>query len=523
YIMAGKVLDSSSFQKALRFLEQENEEDDVTPSSLAEELDANTEARTLIDALPALDTTEYDLRHLHRDLAKDVEILTEIWDLIKDIIPARDAKLEKLKELLGGNLRGQKVLIFTYYKDTARYLYRELGGEKGAAWRGSIGDPHIRRMDSGAAPRDRASLIQAFSPESNHKPEIAGTDREIDIMISTDVLSEGQNLQDCGVLVNYDLHWNPTRMVQRAGRIDRIGSGFDAIWIYNMFPDAGLERLLGLVESLNKKIQSIDRTGFLDASILGESVHPQNFNTLKRIQEEDGSVVEEQEQFIELASNEFLLQQLKSLLESGAQERLDALPDGIHSGLYKANNRGLFFYFTAPDSRNGGRQHFWRYYDITTGQIMDNRYLITNLIACAPDTPRLVGDYNVFDIQEKVINHILQSVQTQVAIEAAPKIIDPIQQTLITLLSQHMSNPTLKRTEVRNTISLLKQPATSSQIKRLKELYTNFGTGQQIDALITAIRDLCGGPAPVHTEIPTSVPQLQRRDLRLICFDHIDS
>src|SRR5439155_22350380 len=127
-----------------------------------------------------------------------------------------------------------------------------------------------------------------------------------------------------------DLHWNPNRMVQRAGRIDRIGTTFKTLWISNMFPEEGLERLLGLVQSLSLKIADIDRTGFLDASVLGETVHPRNFNTLRRIQEEDGSVIAEEEQFTELASNEFLLQQLRTLLNKEGQEALDTLPDGIH-------------------------------------------------------------------------------------------------------------------------------------------------------------------------------------------------
>jgi superfamily II DNA/RNA helicase len=116
------------------------------------------------------------------------------------------------------------VLIFTYYKDTARYLYRQLGSDDPAAvlWRASAGEPRMRRMDSGADARERARLVAQFAPHANNKPEIAGSDNEIDILISTDVLSEGQNLQDCGVLINYDLHWNPTRMVQRAGRIDSL-------------------------------------------------------------------------------------------------------------------------------------------------------------------------------------------------------------------------------------------------------------------------------------------------------------
>src|SRR5207249_4352544 len=137
------------------------------------------------------------------------------------IPPTRDAKLARLKDLLAGELRGQKVLLFTYYKDTARYLYRELCSDDPAAvaWRVGAGSPHIRRMDSGADAKERARLVAEFAPHANHKPDIAGTDKEIDLLISTDVLSEGQNLQDCGVLVIDDLHWNPTRMVHLDARI----------------------------------------------------------------------------------------------------------------------------------------------------------------------------------------------------------------------------------------------------------------------------------------------------------------
>ena len=269
YVLDGKVLDSRSFTKAMRFLANENEEDDAMPKSKADELDANEEAKAFLEGLPTLDPTQYDLRKLHGALEADKEALDEIWHKIKDIKPEHDAKLSKLKELLSKDLKGQKVIVFTYYKDTARYLYHELGGPKGEAFRESLGNPHIRRMDSGASPKDRVSLVEAFAPFANNRPEWAGSEKEIDVMISTDVLSEGQNLQDSGILVNYDLHWNPTRMVQRAGRIDRIGSEHETLWVYNMFPDAGLERLLGLVESLNRKITDIDRSGFLDSSVLG--------------------------------------------------------------------------------------------------------------------------------------------------------------------------------------------------------------------------------------------------------------
>lgn len=521
YVLAGRVLDSRSFQKAMQFLAREDEEDDATPTSLADDFDANIDAQAFLDSLPALKPAQYDLRKLHKALQRDVEILTDIWHLIKDISPQKDAKLARLKALLGDELRDKKVLLFTYYKDTARYLYRELGLEHGKAWRESIGSPNIRRMDSGEPTKERQKLIQAFSPIANNKPELAGTEQEVDVMLSTDVLSEGQNLQDCGILVNYDLHWNPTRMVQRAGRIDRIGSAFEQIAIENLFPDAGLERLLGLVESLSQKIAQIDATGFLDASVLGESVHPRNFNTLRRIQDEDGSVIQEQEEFVELASSEFMLQQLKALLAGGAQERLENLPDGIHSGLFHAGYRGLFFYFTAPDLAHPGlHQHFWRYYDIHTQRITDNRFTIASLISCAPDTPRFLGEADVFAIQEKVKADILRSIQNQVALEAAPKIIDPIQQTISTILRAYLNNPNLNRSQVRKALRVLGQPLIGSMIRKLKMAYEIYQSEQNETLLLESVLK-SGDVENIESQIAQPIRQLTTDDLYLICWEYI--
>src|SRR5713101_2158110 len=150
-------------------------------------------------------------------------------------------------------------------------------------------------------------------------------------------------LQDCGYLINYDLHWNPTRMVQRAGRIDRLGSSFDILNIYNMFPERALEELLGLVRSLTAKIEVINQTGFLDASVLGEVVTPRDFNTLKRIAAEDNTVIEEQESFLELASSEALFAELQRVLSTEAQRWLTDLDDGIHSGLERRDPKGHVF------------------------------------------------------------------------------------------------------------------------------------------------------------------------------------
>ncbi|MFL5624625.1 MAG: helicase-related protein, partial [Ktedonobacteraceae bacterium] len=494
-----------------------------------------------IDSLPTLDATLYDLKRLHKDLRKDVDALRAVWQDIATITPAADAKLARLKGLLAGELKGQKVLLFTYYKDTARYLYSQLGSDDMVTvqWRTDAGDPHIRRMDSGADSRERTNIVTQFAPQANNRPELIGSDKEIDILISTDVLSEGQNLQDCGLLINYDLHWNPTRMVQRAGRIDRIGTSFDTLWVLNMFPDDGLEKLLGLVESLSRKIADIDRSGLLDASILGEIVHPQNFNTLRRIEEEDGTVVEEQEQFTELVSSEFLLQQLKGLLDSDMRQSLEGLPDGIHSGLVRQGAKGVFFYFTAQDKKRGkgaargARSHYWRYIDLSQdwrgGQIEDNRFVITNLIQCQPDTPRVVpadGEIDIFTLQEQVIASIIQSSVEQVAVEAAPKLLDPIQQTIATILRSYINSPTISRKEIMNALQLLTEPQPGVYIKELRKAYETFIANNQIEALIAAVKNIAVGTATTSKAVADNgntenkIP-VKREDLHLICFDYV--
>jgi len=528
YILDGRLIKSTDFQKILRFVASEDEEDDATAISLSDQIDANDEARAFLETLSTIDPMTYDLRKLHEAVQHDVDVLSDIWQRVKDIRPAKDAKLARLKELLSKDLKGKKVLIFSYYKDTARYLYRHLGhpeNPEAVAFCKKLGGIYVRRMDSGADAKERLRIVQAFAPKANGKPEWVGTDKEINVLISTDVLSEGQNLQDCGYLVNYDLHWNPTRMVQRAGRIDRIGTEFEQLWISNMFPDQGLERLLGLVESLNLKIADIDRAGFLDASVLGETVHPRNFNTLRRIREEDGSVIEEEEQFTELASSEFLAQQLKGLIEAGGQEMIESLPDGIHSGLAKTGAKGVFFYFQARTA--GQKNHFWKYYDLRDQRIVDNRYIVANLIACQKDTPRVVDPdifRSVFDLQEKVIEDILQSEEERRALEVAPRSVDPIQQTVATALQSYLNHPDVARKQAIEAIRFLNQPMLAVQVRKLRQSYRDFQSAGDIKLLLAAVEELrktVGGEESRKEASATN--SLKREDLRLICFDFLSS
>jgi hypothetical protein len=518
----GKLLNSSDFRHALRYLEPEAGDiqhpwDDVAaPRSRAEALNDHTEARAILEELPALDREQYDLARLREAVEHDIEELTDIWERIEPITPERDAKLQAIKELLTGELRGQKVVLFAYYKDTARYLYRELMEDE--AFLAAAGEPRVAIMDGEVKPSTRRRRLVRFAPRANDRPELAG-EEEIDLMVSTDVLSEGQNLQDCGHLVNYDLHWNPTRMVQRAGRIDRIGSTFETLWVYNVFPEKGLERLLQLVASLQQKITTIDKFGMLEASVLGEVVHPRTFNHLRRIADEDGSVLDELEAESELASSEFLLASLQDALASGDLD-LEGLPDGIHSGREREGYRGLFFYFTAPAVDGKERRHFWRYYDLASGQILDNRYEIANLIRCGPDEPRVVGEgVDVFEIQERVIADVLSSVEHRQAVEAAPKILDDVQQLAATVLQAQRNNPALPARAVDAALQTLREPLPGAYVKDLREAYEAYQRDGDVEALLAAVQEL--ETAAEQEPEAAAADQLTREDLHLVCWEYV--
>ncbi|MBE3100129.1 MAG: helicase [Planctomycetes bacterium] len=518
FLLTRRVISSRDFWNMLR-LAGIDTEDEVSGDELADRLDQVEAVKEYLGKTPPVDLNQYNLRDLVRDVEADIRLLTDLHDRTAPLLAA-DAKLEELKGRLAGELRGQKVLIFTCYKDTARYLHTRLTGDEAKAWRKSLGDPLIRRIDSGNHPTERGAIMGAFAPVANNArvaPEL-----EIDILISTDVLSEGQNLQDCGVLINYDLTWNPVRLVQRSGRIDRLGSPHETILVCNLFPEDELERLLGLVERLASRISQIDDLGLLDASVLGEVVHPRTFNVLRRIRSEDGAILDEEEARAELAGPEVLLKQLKELMNREGAEQVADLPDGIHSGLRRTKCHGMFFYFQAPRPSGEGMRHFWHYIDARTHEITDNRFEVAQVIACQPDEPRYIGDQDVFLLQEKVIEQILKSeraVEAKAAVSATP---DPIQQSIAEEMKNAIRRATVDREKAKQTIRYLGEPAGPFAIKAMKAAYKQWGEDHQDPALLSSVSQLAEdfGKAP---DGMSPAGQLRREDLNLVCFEYVSS
>jgi superfamily II DNA or RNA helicase len=542
YLLEGVLLEPGDFWKLLGTIERDLEddaraeeeleeaEDDTVlgrrPQSRHGDIKANTRASTLLKKAPRLPETAYDLQGISDALDADLSALESCFDLVRPIKPDADLKLQRVRAILAEELAGRKVLLFTSYKDTADYLGRHIGRD--AAYLAQLGGRRVRVIHGGMAPEARVDVVRAFAPKSNERPEWAGTEKEIDILVSTDVLSEGQNLQDSAHLLNYDLHWNPTRMIQRAGRIDRIGTAFDTLYIHNFFPDAGLERLLGLVQSLQSKIRQIDETVGLDASVLGEAINPKVFNTLKRIEGEDATVIDEEEAEAELASDEGLVRHLTEFVRAHGKDVLKTLPDGIHSGLCRRGYHGVFFYFQYPGPTPAQTDHYWRYYDATTGAVEDNRLALAELIRCGAEEPRVVDPAlhaDVHGVMALVEDQILAGSRDQESWQAAPPELSADQSAILVTLQQLLERPGVERRRVLATLAALSQPLLNGPIKELKKALAQFHKSGKTEAFLSECEAVSQkyAPAPNPTKVDSGEPrrQLQREDLRLVCFEYL--
>jgi len=196
--------------------------------------------RNKFDWLPA----NFFKPELESELKNDSLKLLSILELGKDWDPKKDRQLNALYEVCTKKHPKDKILIFTQYADTAYYLYNELK---------SRGLDHFECVTGDSD--DPTSYANRFSPISNEAPGIKGTDKEIRVLITTDVLSEGQNLQDGHIILNYDLPWAIIRLIQRAGRVDRIGQESDKILCYSFLPEDGIERIINLRGRLTRRIE----------------------------------------------------------------------------------------------------------------------------------------------------------------------------------------------------------------------------------------------------------------------------
>jgi len=284
-------------------------------------------------------TTDFDIDLLKSHIEHDIRLLKRILSVVEPITPDQDAKLQMLIDRLNKKpLKEGKRLVFTQYADTAQYLFDNLNpGAK---------RPDIEVIYSGD--KSKAKVVGRFAPKANPEYKFLAGECEIITLVATDVLAEGLNLQDGDKIVNYDLHWNPVRLIQRFGRIDRIGSEHDVIFAFNFLPETGIEKQLGLRERLKRRIQEIHDTIGEDAAILDKSERL-NEEAMFAIYERDGGQLsmfeDEEDEFLDINEAEEILRQLRK--ENPAEyERIANLRDGIRSAM-PSSQKGLYVFCQA--------------------------------------------------------------------------------------------------------------------------------------------------------------------------------
>jgi len=309
------------------------------------------------------DLADLELKDWLKDLKKDKESLVDLYNNACSVTPERDAKLSELKKLVltkvnnPFNGENKKVIVFTAFADTAQYLYENI-----KAWCKKELKLHCALVcgsytQTSLGKNDYDSILLNFSPVSKNRAKMTSVSQgeEIDLLIATDCISEGQNLQDCDYLINYDIHWNPVRIIQRFGRIDRLCSKNDKIQLVNFWPTKDLDNYINLKERVEARMALVDVTATGEDNILNteqieelitDDLKYRN-QQLKKLKEEviDLEDMDETVSLTDFTLDDFRIE-LLNFLENNRKRLVEApfglyavvpSPSGEHAGFIDSN------------------------------------------------------------------------------------------------------------------------------------------------------------------------------------------
>lgn len=315
---------------------------EIMPVSDFDDDDQNTDFFT-VGKKVRIDIADMDYTSWLHELKEDAENLELLTSMVGDITPEHDTKLQTLLELIRDkqahpiNPGNRKLLIFTAFSDTADYLYQQIAPLAKAAYGLNCAEITGTVEGKTTIPRLRADLntvLTCFSPISKGRDALGAACREdIDILIATDCISEGQNLQDCDYVVNYDIHWNPVRIIQRFGRIDRIGSKNACIQLVNFWPDMDLDEYINLKARVETRMKITVMTATGDDDLINEEEKGDleyRRAQLKRLQEEvvDLEDMSSGVSIMDLGLNEFRMDLLEYVKH---HDDLEGAPRGMHA------------------------------------------------------------------------------------------------------------------------------------------------------------------------------------------------
>lgn len=372
----------------------------------------------LLDSIEKLDRNEYNVSEMIQETYLDLDNLIRFLSEIRKFEPKHDDKLKKLIRLLKSKeLIGQKVLIFTEFADTARYLFGQLK---------TAGIEGVEQIDS-VTKTNRALIIRRFAPyynDSSSAQLAENYEKEIRVLISTDVLSEGLNLQDATFMINYDIHWNPVRLMQRIGRVDRrmnpaieerivedhpaVEANRGKVSYWNFLPPDELNKILSLYTRVTEKTLLISKTlGIEGKKLLSPEDDYEALKDLNHKYEGKKSIIED----MHLELQELLAEDLHLI------SHIERLPGETFSGREKPRKGtfGLFLCYALPAldketnqfSEEAGNTQ-WYLYDIDKDNIIEEPGDIIDTIRSKPNTKRVckIERVKLIDIRAKIEKHI---------------------------------------------------------------------------------------------------------------------
>lgn len=314
-------------------------------------------------------------KQLGKDLRADAKALTGILRQCGEWTRSQDAKLSTLLDLLKTQHPAEKVLIFTQFADTAQYLetaLKESGVSAISTVSGSSSDP--------------TATVWRFSPISNGKRHFVAPEDELRILIATDVLSEGQNLQDCAIVINYDLPWAIIRLIQRAGRVDRIGQRSDKILCYSFLPAEGVDRLINLRGRLQQRLQENAEVVGTDESFFEDRVDQMMLNLYN---EKSGILDDEADTDVDLTSEAFQIWNDATANHPALRKSIEAMPSVVYStrsySPTATQPEGVLLYMRTTEGNDA-----LAWVDRNGESVTQSQLAILRTAACEPDTPAIV-------------------------------------------------------------------------------------------------------------------------------------
>jgi superfamily II DNA or RNA helicase len=333
------------------------------------------------------------VKSLEKDLADDAASLLNVLRRCGDWEPARDTKLDALHALVTKTHPNEKVIVFTQFADTVRYLEAQLRARGIKRLAGITGDAE-----------DPTGFAWRFSPESNGKRDRITLGEELRVLLATDVLSEGQNLQDGAIVVNFDLPWAIIRLVQRAGRVDRIGQKSDKILCYSFLPADGVENLIGLRQRVRRRLHENAEVVGTDEAFFEDEKERQKL--LDLYHEKAGILDGEAETEVDLASYAYQIWKNAIDRQPELQKTIPALPPVVFSTrAHEASEgkpNGVLVYL-----RTAERNDALAWMDSNGNNITESQFEILKAAECAPDARALPRQPNHHELVRKGVDFIV--------------------------------------------------------------------------------------------------------------------